>query len=148
LADEVQCGFYRTGTHMWAFQTQGEDLVPDFVTIGKSMGNGHPVACLVTKPEIAGKFGQSGLQYFNTYGGNPVSMAVANAVLDVIEKEKLHTHVTDVSNYLVSELNKLKAKYEVIGDIRGYGYFIGVDYVKDRQSREPATDFARKVLNR
>lgn len=66
LADEVQCGFYRTGTHMWGFQTHGEDLVPDFVTIGKSMGNGHPVSCLITKKHLAEKFGSKGLKYFNT----------------------------------------------------------------------------------
>ena len=86
LADEVQCGFYRSGTHMWGFQVYGQDLVPDFVTIGKSMGNGHPVACLLTQSHLADKFSQNGLQYFNTYGGNPTSMAAANAVLDVIEQ--------------------------------------------------------------
>lgn len=148
LADEVQCGFYRSGHHMWSFKTQGEDLVPDFLVVGKSMGNGHPVACLITKPELAEKFGQSGLKYFNTYGGNPVSMAVANAVLDVIENEKLYKHVYDVSEHILKEFNRLKSKYEVIGDIRGCGYFIGIDFVKSRQTREPATELARTILKK
>lgn len=148
LADEVQCGFYRSGTHMWGFQVYGQDLVPDFVTIGKSMGNGHPVACLLTQSHLADKFSQNGLQYFNTYGGNPTSMAAANAVLDVIENEKLHNHVTDVSTYLLNELSRLKNKHEIIGDIRGYGYFIGIDFVKCRVSREPDTANAKLILRR
>jgi 4-aminobutyrate aminotransferase-like enzyme len=127
---------------MWAFQIYGDgniyiisitvveyfykgkfykltiDLVPDFVTIGKSMGNGHPVSCLLTSRSLADKFGSTGLQYFNTYGGNPVSMAAAGAVLDVIENEKLYTHVTEVSTYMLRELNRLKDKHEIIGDVR------------------------------
>lgn len=148
LADEVQCGFHRSGTHMWAFQTYGEDIVPDFLTIGKSMGNGHPVACSVMRTELSDKFGEGALQYFNTYGGNPVSVAVANAVLDVIEKEKLYEHVTDVSQHLLAELNKLKGKHYIIGDVRGYGYFIGIDFVKSRETREPAIEHARVILER
>jgi 4-aminobutyrate aminotransferase-like enzyme len=92
--------------------------VPDFLTLGKSMGNGHPVSCLITNDILTDKFSQNGLQYFNTYGGNPTSMAAANAVLDVIENEKLHSHVTEVSTYLLNELNRLKQKHEIIGDIR------------------------------
>ena len=120
LADEVQCGFFRSGTHMWGFQVYGDDLVPDFVTIGKSMGNGHPVACLVTQEQYANKFAQGGLQYFNTYGGNPVSMAAAIGVLDVVENEKLYKHVSDVSTKLLKEFHRLKEKHAIIGDIR-YG---------------------------
>ncbi|RNA24082.1 alanine--glyoxylate aminotransferase 2-like [Brachionus plicatilis] len=146
LADEVQSGFFRTGSHMWGFQTQSEDIVPDFVTIGKSMGNGHPVSCLITKKSIAQKFGEKGLKYFNTYGGNPVSMACANAVLDVIENENLQSKVIEVSNFMLDELEKLKQKHEIIGDIRGYGYFIGIDLVKSKKTREPAIELARLIL--
>lgn len=84
----------------------------------------------------------------NKYGGNPVSMAVANAVLDVIENEKLYKHVSDVSAHLLAQLNGLKSKHEIIGDVRGYGYFIGVDFVTNRNTREPATKLARVVLNK
>jgi ethanolamine-phosphate phospho-lyase len=132
---------------MWGFQTHG-DIVPDFLTLGKSMGNGHPVSCLVTKHRIAEQFGKNGLKYFNTYGGNPVSMEAANSVLDVIENEKLYEHVSEVSKYLLDELEALKQKHDIIGDIRGYGYFIGIDLVKDRQTREPATSSADTVLKR
>jgi len=148
LADEVQCGFYRNGKNMWGFQIYGDDITPDFVTIGKSMGNGHPVSCLVTTSEIATKFSNFGMQYFNTYGGNPVSMAAANAVLDVVENEKLYKHVTEVSTYMLAELDKLKDKHAIIGDVRGYGFFIGIDFVTCRKKRDPATHKARLILNR
>jgi len=148
LSDEVQCGFFRSGTHMWGFQTHGDDIIPDFVTIGKSMGNGHPVSALVTHAAHAKSFGEKGLQYFNTYGGNPVSMASASAVLDVIENEKLYEHVTEVSNHLVKELNRLKEIYPIIGDVRGYGFFIGVDFVEDRETRAPATASAKIILRK
>merc|ERR1712126_319837 len=101
IADEVQVGFGRVGSHMWAFETYGEDLVPDIVTLGKPMGNGHPIAAVITTPEIAASFAATGIEYFNTYGGNPVSCAIGNAVLDVIEKEKLMEHATKVGNALL-----------------------------------------------
>jgi len=148
IADEVQVGFGRVGTHMWAFQTYGEDLVPDIVTLGKPMGNGHPIAAVITTPEIATSFGATGVEYFNTYGGNPVSCAIGNAVLDVIEKEGLMKHAIKVGNLLYEGAKKLADKYEIIGDVRGRGMFIGIDLVKDRTTREPHTAAAAHILTR
>jgi len=148
IADEVQVGFGRVGTHMWAFQTYGEDLVPDIVTLGKPMGNGHPIAAVITTPEIAASFGATGVEYFNTYGGNPVSCAVGNAVLDVIEKEKLMQHAVTVGEILLEGAKKLGEKYDIVGDVRGRGMFVGIDLVKDRKTREPHTAAAQHVLTR
>lgn len=148
LADEVQVGFGRVGTHMWAFQTQGDDIVPDIVTLGKPMGNGHPVSAVITTKEIAESFGATGMEYFNTFGGNPVSAAIANAVLDVIEDEKLMENATLVGKYLLQEFNRLKEKHYIIGDVRGQGMFLGVDLVKNRETREPATAEAAFVNKR
>ncbi|XP_019377502.1 PREDICTED: ethanolamine-phosphate phospho-lyase [Gavialis gangeticus] len=139
IADEVQVGFGRVGKHFWAFQLQGEDFVPDIVTMGKPIGNGHPMSCVVTTREIAEAFGASGLEYFNTFGGNPVSCAIGLAVLDVIEKEDLQGNATQVGNYLIELLNEQKRKHHLVGDIRGVGLFVGVDLVKDEQKRTPAT---------
>ncbi|XP_022422817.1 ethanolamine-phosphate phospho-lyase isoform X1 [Delphinapterus leucas] len=146
IADEVQVGFGRVGTHFWSFQMFGEDFVPDIVTMGKPMGNGHPVACVVTTKEIAEAFSSSGMEYFNTYGGNPVSSAVGLAILDVIENEDLQGNATRVGNYLTKLLNKQKAKHTLIGDIRGVGLFIGIDLVKDHQERTPATAEAQHII--
>jgi len=148
IADEVQVGFGRVGTHMWAFQTYGEDLVPDIVTLGKPMGNGHPIAAVITTPEIAASFGATGVEYFNTYGGNPVSCAVGNAVLDVIEKENLMQHAVTVGQMLLEGAKKLGEKYDIVGDVRGRGMFVGIDLVKDRKTREPHTAAAQHVLTR
>eukprot|EP00095_Tigriopus_kingsejongensis_P000009 maker-scaffold342_size201858-snap-gene-1.16 protein:Tk00009 transcript:maker-scaffold342_size201858-snap-gene-1.16-mRNA-1 annotation:"5-phosphohydroxy-l-lysine phospho-lyase" len=148
IADEVQVGFGRVGTHWWAFQTNGEDIIPDIVTLGKPMGNGHPVAAVVTTPEVAASFASTGIEYFNTYGGNPVSCAIASAVMDVIEDEKLMEHADKVGRYLKHGLEELMLKYEIIGDVRGVGMFIGVDLVKDRKTREPNTAAAQHVLAR
>ena len=148
IADEVQVGFGRVGTHMWAFQTYGEDLVPDIVTLGKPMGNGHPIAAVITTPEIAASFGATGVEYFNTYGGNPVSCAVGNAVLDVIEKENLMQHAVTVGQLLLEGAKKLGEKYDIVGDVRGRGMFVGIDLVKDRKTREPHTAAAQHVLTR
>ncbi|XP_045137486.1 5-phosphohydroxy-L-lysine phospho-lyase-like isoform X1 [Portunus trituberculatus] len=148
LADEVQVGFGRVGSHMWAFQTQGDDVVPDIVTLGKPMGNGHPVSAVITTREIAESFGATGMEYFNTFGGNPVSAAVANAVLDVIENEKLRDNATKIGNFLMQEFRQLQKRYELIGDVRGQGMFLGVDLVKDRETREPATAEAAYINKR
>eukprot|EP00088_Acartia_fossae_P065394 TRINITY_DN8063_c0_g1_i2.p1 TRINITY_DN8063_c0_g1~~TRINITY_DN8063_c0_g1_i2.p1 ORF type:complete len:442 (+),score=85.29 TRINITY_DN8063_c0_g1_i2:27-1352(+) len=148
IADEVQVGFGRVGTHMWAFQTYDEGLVPDIVTMGKPMGNGHPIAAVFTTPEVAKSFGKTGIEYFNTYGGNPVSCAIGNAVLDVIEKEKLMENAIKVGAYLLEEFKKMATKYECIGDVRGRGLFVGIDLVKDRESREPASELAKTILTR
>ena len=107
IADEVQVGFGRVGTHFWAFETQG--VVPDIVTLGKPIGNGHPLAAVVTTPEIADAF-DNGMEYFNTFGGNPVSCAVGMAVLDVIEDEGLQENARQVGAYLLERLSTLKEK--------------------------------------
>lgn len=146
IADEVQVGFGRVGKHFWSFQMHGEDFVPDIVTMGKPMGNGHPMACVVTTREIAEAFSNSGMEYFNTYGGNPVSCAVGLAVLDVIESEDLQGNAMRVGNYLTELLNKQKAKHTLIGDIRGVGLFIGIDLVTDHEKRTPATAEAQHII--
>lgn len=146
IADEVQVGFGRVGAHFWSFQLQGEDFVPDIVTMGKPIGNGHPISCVVTTKVIAEAFGATGLEYFNTFGGNPVSCAIGLAVMDIIEKEDLRGNAVRVGNYLMELLNELKEKHHLIGDIRGAGLFVGVDLVKDRHLRTPATAEAQHII--
>ncbi|KAE8630511.1 hypothetical protein XENTR_v10000848 [Xenopus tropicalis] len=146
IADEVQVGFGRVGKHFWSFQLQGDDFVPDIVTMGKPIGNGHPMSCVVTTKEIAEAFGATGMEYFNTFGGNPVSCAIGLAVLDIIKKEDLRGNATRVGNYLTELLNEQKQKHPLIGDIRGVGLFVGVDLVKDRLLRTPATAEAQHII--
>nr|XP_009687848.1 PREDICTED: 5-phosphohydroxy-L-lysine phospho-lyase isoform X1 [Struthio camelus australis] len=148
IADEIQVGFGRAGKHFWAFQLQGEDFIPDIVTMGKPIGNGHPIACVATTKEVAEAFAATGVEYFNTFGGNPVSCAIGLAVLDVIEKEHLQAHATEVGNFLMNLLNQQKIKHPLIGDIRGTGLFIGVDLIKDQAERTPATAEAEYLIAR
>ncbi|OXU21802.1 hypothetical protein TSAR_003556, partial [Trichomalopsis sarcophagae] len=148
IADEVQVGFGRVGSHMWAFQLYGEDVVPDIVTVGKPMGNGHPIAAVITTQEIARSFRDTGIEYFNTYGGNPVSCAVANAVMEVIERENLQEHALKVGNHLISELKKLAKRHPIIGDVRGVGLFVGIELVLDRKKRTPAVAEAKYIVYR
>lgn len=148
IADEVQVGFGRVGKRFWSFQLQGDDFVPDIVTVGKPIGNGHPMACVVTTKEIAEAFTSTGVEYFNTFGGNPVSCAVGLAVLDVIEKENLRDHATQVGKFLMELLNEQKNKHPIIGDVRGVGLFIGVDMISDAKARTPATEEAEYVIRR
>nr|XP_055157650.1 5-phosphohydroxy-L-lysine phospho-lyase isoform X3 [Nyctereutes procyonoides] len=148
VADEIQVGFGRVGKHFWAFQLQGEDFVPDIVTMGKSIGNGHPVACVATTQAVARAFEATGVEYFNTFGGSPVSCAVGLAVLDVLEKEQLQAHAASVGSYLMELLEEQKAKHPIIGDVRGTGLFIGVDLIKDEATRTPATEEANYVVSR
>ena len=145
IADEVQVGFGRVGTHFWGFETQG--VVPDIVTMGKPIGNGHPLGAVVTTPEIADAFA-NGMEYFNTFGGNPVSCAVGLAVLDVIEQEGLQAHSLRVGNRLMTGLRDLMPKYPLIGDVRGLGLFVGIELVLDREQKLPAGDHASYVANR
>ncbi len=133
IVDEVQAGHGRTG-RMWGFETYG--IVPDLVTMGKSMGGGYPVAAMVTTREIAGKFVERD-SYFNTFGGNPVASAAAKAVLEVIEEEDLLARVRDVGPYLEAGLRRLNARYDFIGTVQGLGTFWGLDLVKDPHIREP-----------
>ncbi|KAM6116450.1 LOW QUALITY PROTEIN: 5-phosphohydroxy-L-lysine phospho-lyase [Pterocles gutturalis] len=148
VADEIQVGFGRVGKHFWAFQLQGEDFIPDIVTMGKPIGNGHPIACVATTKEIAEAFAATGVEYFNTFGGNPVSCATGLAVLDVIEKEHLQAHATEVGNFLMKLLQEQKIKHPIIGDVRGSGLFIGVDLIKDQAERTPATAEAEYLITR
>ncbi|XP_059462318.1 alanine--glyoxylate aminotransferase 2 homolog 3, mitochondrial-like [Corylus avellana] len=134
IADEVQSGFARTGSHFWGFETQG--VVPDIVTMAKGIGNGIPLGAVVTTPEIAEVLSRR--LYFNTFGGNPVCTAAGLAVLRVIEKENLQENALVVGSYVKERLNALKDKYEIIGDVRGRGLMLGVELVTDRQQKTPA----------
>jgi 4-aminobutyrate aminotransferase-like enzyme len=145
IADEVQVGFGRVGSHFWAFETQG--VVPDIVTMGKPIGNGHPLGAVVTTPEIARAFA-NGMEYFNTYGGNPVSCAIGLAVLDVIRDEGLQVRARDVGEHLLNGLRSLMRHHPLIGDVRGMGLFVGVELVRDRETLEPAGTQAGLVANR
>ncbi len=144
VADEVQVGFGRVGSHWWAFETQ--DVVPDIVTMGKPIGNGHPMSAVVTTHEVADSF-NNGMEYFNTFGGNPVSCAAGLAVLDVIERDGLRRNALEVGNYLVDGFRAMQARFDVIGDVRGQGLFLGVELVLDRKTKEPATALAKKICD-
>ncbi|MCD8512873.1 MAG: aspartate aminotransferase family protein [Nitrincola sp.] len=144
IADEVQSGFARTGNHFWGFEAY--QVKPDMVTIGKPMGNGHPVAGLVARSDLLDQFGEK-QRYFNTFGGNPVSCAAANAVLDVIESEQLQINAQRQGLRLRRNLDQLAGHYDCIGDIRGSGLFYGVELVKDCESFAPATELASVVVN-
>lgn len=143
IADEVQVGFGRVGSHAWCFQTQ--NATPDILTLGKPIGNGHPLGAVVTTPEIAESF-NNGMEYFNTFGGNPVSCAIGLEVLQVIEDEELQQNALETGNYLMAGLRGLAARHDLIGDVRGLGLFIGVELVRDRQSLEPADSEAETVI--
>ena len=144
IADEVQPGFGRTGRNFWGYQADG--FIPDIVTMGKPMGNGHPLAGIVVRSDIAEEFGKSG-RYFNTFGGNPVSAAAGLAVLDVIEQENLQANALEVGDYLVEGLRRLASKHEAIGDVRGSGFFLGLELVLDREAKTPATALTKRVVN-
>jgi 4-aminobutyrate aminotransferase-like enzyme len=135
IADEVQVGFGRVGEKFWGFELQ--DVVPDIVVMGKPIGNGHPLAAVVVTNEIADAF-NNGMEYFNTFGGNPVSMATGLAVLDVIQQEQMQQHALETGNYLMAGLKRLMDKHPIISDVRGHGLFIGAEMVKDRTTLEPA----------
>jgi 4-aminobutyrate aminotransferase-like enzyme len=144
IADEVQMGFGRTGRHWWSHQASG--VIPDIVTLGKPMGNGHPVSAVVARADLIDQFGAWGM-YFNTFGGNPVSCAVALAVLDVLEEENLLDNAVTVGAYVAAGLRRLQQRYECIGDVRDKGLFFGLELVVDRASKEPATALARQLMN-
>ncbi|CAL8385186.1 unnamed protein product [Arctogadus glacialis] len=146
IADEVQVGFGRVGSHFWGFQLQGEDFVPDIVTMGKPIGNGHPMSCVVTTREVAQAFMAAGMEYFNTFGGNPVSCAIGLAVLDVIQNEDLQGNALRVGAHLSRLLGGLKETHPLVGDVRGPGLFVGVELVRDRVKLTPATAEAQEVI--
>ena len=145
VADEVQVGFGRLGTHFWGFETQG--VVPDIVVFGKPIGNGFPLSAVVTSPEIAAAF-DNGMEFFSTFGGNPVACAAGLAVLDVIRDENLQQNALSVGSTWLRELQSLQSTCALIGDVRGSGLFLGLDLVNDRSTREPATEQASYVVNR
>jgi alanine-glyoxylate transaminase / (R)-3-amino-2-methylpropionate-pyruvate transaminase len=142
IADEVQTGFGRTGTHYWGFETQG--VIPDIVTMAKGIGNGCPLGAVVTTPKIAATLTQR--IHFNTFGGNPVVCAQGMAVLEVIEREKLQENSLTIGNRVLAGLNQLKEKYKLIGDVRGKGLLVGIELVRDRQSKEPAKEECAQIL--
>ena len=142
IVDEVQVGFGRVGTHMWAFENQ--DVIPDIVVLGKSIGNGHPMAAVFTTEKIASSLGE--MEWFSSTGGNPVSCAIGNAVLDVIEEEELLKKAEKLGRYFMAGLDKLQQKYPVIGDVRGRGLFIGVDFVSDSETLQPNAEEASRVV--
>jgi 4-aminobutyrate aminotransferase-like enzyme len=144
IADEVQPGLGRTGETLWGFQRHG--LVPDIVTMGKPMGNGHPLAGLTVQPRVLEAFGRE-CRYFNTFGGNPVSVAAGMAVLDVIEREDLVAHALRVGRHLQERLSALARAHALIGDVRGSGLFVAVEFVTDRDRRTPATAEAKRIVN-
>jgi 4-aminobutyrate aminotransferase-like enzyme/Ser/Thr protein kinase RdoA (MazF antagonist) len=144
IVDEVQVGFGRTGDHFWGFERQG--VVPDIVVMGKPMGNGHPVGAVVTTREIAKSFA-NGMEFFSTFGGNPVSMAAALAVLDVLEDEGLQENARRLGERLLAMLRELQRSHEIIGDVRGAGLFLGVELVRDRNTLAPATDETARAVN-
>lgn len=145
VADEVQTGCGRAGDYFWAFEQHG--VVPDIVTIGKPIGNGHPLGVVVTTQAVADRF-KNGMEYFNTFGGNPVSCAVGLEVLKVIKEEGLQQNAKSVGAYLKKGISDLMNQYEIIGDVRGPGLFIGIELVRNRDSREPATEQASYFANR
>jgi alanine-glyoxylate transaminase/(R)-3-amino-2-methylpropionate-pyruvate transaminase len=142
IADEVQTGFGRTGTHFWGFETQG--VIPDIVTMAKGIGNGCPLAAVVTTPKIAQSL--MGKVHFNTFGGNPVVSAIGKAVLEVIEKENLQANALQMGNHILAGLNKLKEKHKIIGDVRGKGLMLGIEMVKDRATKTPASAECAQVV--
>jgi 4-aminobutyrate aminotransferase-like enzyme/Ser/Thr protein kinase RdoA (MazF antagonist) len=145
IADEVQVGFGRLGTHFWGFETQG--VVPDIVVLGKPIGNAFPLAAVVTTPEIAASFA-NGMEFFSTFGGNPVACAAGLAVLDVLEEEKLQQNALRVGGRWYGELKSMQQQSPLIGDVRGSGLFLGIDLVRDPVTRQPATQEAGYVVNR
>ncbi|MEW6670562.1 MAG: aminotransferase class III-fold pyridoxal phosphate-dependent enzyme [Thermodesulfobacteriota bacterium] len=144
IADEVQTGFGRTGTKYWGFENHG--VIPDIVTMAKGIGNGAPLAAVVTTPEIAQSM--TSRIHFNTFGGNPVSCAMGKAVLEVIDREKIQENAHLVGGYMLGGFRRLMGKHDLIGDVRGMGLMTGIELVKDRTSKEPATQECAQVFER
>jgi alanine-glyoxylate transaminase/(R)-3-amino-2-methylpropionate-pyruvate transaminase len=142
IADEVQAGFGRTGTHYWGFETQG--VIPDIVCMAKGIGNGCPLGAVVTTPKIAAALADR--LHFNTFGGNPVVCAQGKAVLEVIDREHLQANALAMGNHLLAGLKRLKEKHSLIGDVRGKGLLLGIELVRDRTTKEPAKAECAQVL--
>ena len=144
IADEVQTAYGRVGTSFYAYQDQG--VVPDIVVLGKPIGNGYPIGAVVTTPDIAASF-DNGMEFFSTFGGSTVSCAVGLAVLDVVQEEQLQAHAARVGAHLLERLRPLAERPSLVGDVRGSGLFIGVELVRDRETLEPATEEAARIVN-
>ncbi|MEM6825972.1 MAG: aminotransferase class III-fold pyridoxal phosphate-dependent enzyme [Pseudomonadota bacterium] len=144
IADEVQCGFGRLGSHMWGHERAG--FTPDIVTLGKPMANGHPVGGVVTSADFLAAFRET-FRYFNTFGGNPVSSAAAMATLDVLREEGLMKNAALVGSHARAGLEELASRHEAIGDVRGSGLFFGAELVRDRATKAPATAHAKWIAN-
>ena len=142
IADEVQTGYGRIGTHFYGFESH--DVVPDIVVLGKPIGNGHPIGAVITTRAIADSF-DNGMEFFSTFGGNNVSCAIGLAVLEVVQEENLQQHALRVGEGLLNGLRTLQQRHSVIADVRGSGLFLGVELVRDG---EPATQEAHRIVNR
>lgn len=142
ISDEVQVGVGRFGTHFWGFEAHG--VIPDIVTMGKPLGNGHPISALVTTREIADAF-DDGVKYFNTFAGSPVSCAIGTAVLDIVQSDELQAHALEVGSYLFAGLAALRERQPMIGEVRGHGLYMGVELIADPVTRRPATAEAKEV---
>lgn len=145
IADEVQVGFGRVGEKFWGFELQ--DVEPDIVVLGKPIGNGHPLAAVIVTEEIADCF-NNGMEYFNTYGGNPVSMTTGLSVLNVIKDEMLQQQAKETGEHLLHLLTLLMHKYAIIGDVRGHGLFVGAELVRNRETKEPAVTEINAIVER
>ncbi|MCE7993416.1 MAG: aminotransferase class III-fold pyridoxal phosphate-dependent enzyme [Roseivirga sp.] len=143
ISDEVQTGFGRMGSHFWGFEMNA--VVPDIVVLGKPMGNGHPMGAIVTTDAIAEAF-DNGMEFFSSFGGNPVSCAIGSAVLDVIEEEKLQENSLATGNYFMESVKTLQSEFSCIGDVRGSGLFIGIEFIKD-ENLTPDTELAALIKN-
>lgn len=141
IADEVQTGYGRTGSHFWAFEKYG--VVPDVVVLGKPIGNGHPIGAVITTRAIADSF-NNGMEFFSTFGGNNVSCAIGLKVLEVVQEEKLQSHALEVGKRLLKGLRDLQQRHEIIRDVRGSGFFLGVELMRERV---PATQEAARIVN-
>lgn len=144
VADEVQPGFGRTGDAMWGFERHGVE--PDIATIGKPMGNGYPIAGIVARPDVLDEFGRQA-RYFNTFGGNPVAAAAGMAVLETLRDENLQRNAAEVGLYLRQSMAGLAERFAPIGDVRGAGFFIGVEIVSDRATRQPDAAATSRIVN-
>ena len=144
IADEVQTGLGRIGTHFWAFQQH--DVVPDIVVLGKPLGNGYPIGAVITTPEVAASF-DNGMEFFSTFGGSTAACVAGLTTLQTTIEQALQSHALTVGAHLVDALRRLQARHDLIGDVRGSGLFVGVELVKDRKTLAPATDAAAAVVN-
>lgn len=145
IADEVQTGYGRIGTHFWGFEKY--DVVPDIVVLGKPIGNGHPIGAVITTRAIAGSF-DNGMEFFSTFGGNNVSCAIGLKVLEVVQEENLQEHALKVGEHLLDGLRNIQQRHEMVSDVRGSGLFLGVELVRGRDRLEPAQVEAKRIVNR